>query len=225
MNEQDIGAVSPPWFKSRQLMLIVAILVLILVAPFLKGYVQLRLLLDISFSVVFITAVFTVSRKKKFLVLGIVLALPMIISLWSKYFLVSDSVVIWGRIFGIVFFGFAVVHMAQFIYRAQEVTKEVVFSAVAVYLILALMWTFIYTVLELLEPGSFNIPDNKIRESSQIFLYFSFVTITTLGYGDITPLTEKATSLAILEALIGQIYLVVVIAWLVGMFVSRKSRQ
>ena len=124
-----------------------------------------------------------------------------------------------------MFFGFAVVDIAQFIYRAQEVTKEVVFSAVAVYLILALMWTFIYTVLELLEPGSFNIPDNEIQESSQIFLYFSFVTITTLGYGDITPLTEKATSLAILEAVIGQIYLVVVVAWLVGMFVSRKSRQ
>ena len=55
-------------------------------------------------------------------------------------------------------------------------------------------------------------------------LYYSFVTLTTLGYGDITPLTEKAKSLTILEAFIGQVYFVVVLAWLVGMHVSRKSK-
>ncbi|MGD9259424.1 MAG: potassium channel family protein, partial [Desulfobacterales bacterium] len=56
------------------------------------------------------------------------------------------------------------------------------------------------------------------------FLYFSFVTITTLGYGDITPLTRKASSLVMLEAVTGQMYLVVVVAWLVGMHVSHRSK-
>ena len=56
------------------------------------------------------------------------------------------------------------------------------------------------------------------------FEYFSFITITTLGYGDITPLTNRASALTLLEAIIGQIYLVVLVAWLVGMYVSRKAR-
>ena len=56
------------------------------------------------------------------------------------------------------------------------------------------------------------------------FEYFSFVTITTLGYGDIIPLSNKASALALLEALIGQVYLVVLVAWLVGMHVSRRSK-
>jgi hypothetical protein len=55
-------------------------------------------------------------------------------------------------------------------------------------------------------------------------MYFSFVTITTLGYGDIAPLTDKASGLAIIEAFSGQIYLVVLVAWLVGMHVSKRSK-
>jgi hypothetical protein len=148
----------------------------------------------------------------------------MILSLWATYFVVSDAVFIVGRIFGILFFAFAIVQVSQFIFRATSVTKNVLLAAIVVYLLIALMWAFIYGLLEVLQPGSFNVPDGHILESKRLFLYFSFVTITTLGYGDITPLTEKATSFAILEAFVGQIYLVVVVAWLVGMFVSQKSK-
>ena len=79
-------------------------------------------------------------------------------------------------------------------------------------------------ILELVSPGSFSFPDKKSWGETMQFEYFSFVTITTLGYGDITPLTDKASALAMIEALVGQIYLVVLVAWLVGMHVSRKSR-
>ena len=53
---------------------------------------------------------------------------------------------------------------------------------------------------------------------------FSFITITTLGYGDMTPITDKATALALIEAVVGQIYMVVLVAWLVGMHVSQRSK-
>ena len=56
------------------------------------------------------------------------------------------------------------------------------------------------------------------------FEYFSFITITTLGYGDITPVTDKATALALIEAVVGQIYLVLLVAWLVGMHVSQRAK-
>jgi voltage-gated potassium channel Kch len=65
----------------------------------------------------------------------------------------------------------------------------------------------------------------KLQEAESIYLYFSLVTITTLGYGDITPIGPQAVSLAVLEAITGQIYLVVVVAWFVGLYVSRKSKQ
>jgi len=214
-----------PWFRSHFFYLIVAIMAMILFAPFLKEFIGLRFLLDIFFSVIFIAGIYAISHKKQTIVFAAVLALPMIISLWAKYFFVSDYVIIVGKLFGILFFGFAVVHISQFIFKAEDVTKDVLFAAIVVYLLLALMWTFIYALLELIQPGSFNIPDGLIKEASQLFLYYSFVTITTLGYGDITPVTEKAISFTVIEAIVGQIYLVVVVAWLVGMHVSKKNRS
>jgi hypothetical protein len=86
------------------------------------------------------------------------------------------------------------------------------------------MWAFIYTFLELVDPASFNIALNRSDGYLPVFQYYSFVTITTLGYGDITPITDVAKAFSVLEAVIGQLYLVVAVAWLVGMHVSTKSR-
>ena len=87
------------------------------------------------------------------------------------------------------------------------------------------MWAFVYTFLELVDPASFNIDLSQPQDGYLlVFQYFSFVTITTLGYGDITPVTEVAKAITVLEAVAGQLYLVVAVAWLVGMHVSSKSK-
>jgi hypothetical protein len=167
---------------------------------------------------------YAVSYDKRHVKLAGLLAVPMVLSLWAQYFVMSDLIFSVGRICGIMFFAFAIYQSARFILKSQDVTREVIFAAVVIYLLMALMWNFIYSLLQLYEPGSFDILDGHYRESRLFFLYYSFVTLTTLGYGDIIPLTEKARAFAILEAFIGQMYLVVVLAWLVGMHVSRKSR-
>jgi hypothetical protein len=119
--------------------------------------------------------------------------------------------------------------MLIFIYGHKEVTRDLIVGAAVVYLFMALMWTFIFVVVETLHPGSFNLPEGQDIEATRHFLYYSFVTLTTLGYGDITPITSLARSLCILEAVIGQLYLVVQVAWLVGVHVSQsmlnRSRQ
>jgi hypothetical protein len=105
-----------------------------------------------------------------------------------------------------------------------EVNREIIFAALLLYLLAGLMWAFVYTFLELVDPASFNIDLGHSKSPLFIFQYYSLVTITTLGYGDITPVTEVAKALSVLEAVVGQLYLVVAVAWLVGMHVSRKSR-
>ncbi len=117
------------------------------------------------------------------------------------------------------------IHCGRFIARSPQVTQDVIIAAVVVYLLMALMWSYAYALLAYYQPGAFSALEGLDRDSRQFFLYYSFVTLTTLGFGDITPLTEKAKSLTVLEAFIGQVYLVVVLAWLVGMHVSRKSKQ
>jgi hypothetical protein len=109
----------------------------------------------------------------------------------------------------------------QFIARSKTVTREVVYAAMLVYFLLAQLWALVYTFLDLIDPASFSLPGGQ--GDFLLFEYYSFVTLTTLGYGDITPLTKVAKAFSVLEAVVGQLYLVVVVAWFVGMHVSRKS--
>ena len=141
---------SQAWFKSVFFYLIAAILLQILVAPLLQPYIRLRILLDILSSITIIIAMFAASRNKHHIVLALILALPMIISLWANYLLVSDGVVVLGKFFGIAFLGFVIVQVSKFIYRSEAVTKDVIFAAIVVYLLMAVMWE-----LSLLAFGAF----------------------------------------------------------------------
>jgi hypothetical protein len=93
------------------------------------------------------------------------------------------------------------------------------------YLLAALMWAFVYTFLELIDPASFNIDMSRSQDYLLVFQYFSFVTLTTLGYGDITPVTEVAKAITVLEAVVGQLYLVVAVAWLVLGCMCQKNQS
>jgi voltage-gated potassium channel len=68
------------------------------------------------------------------------------------------------------------------------------------------------------------LPEGATQPRGEMSLYFSLVTITTVGYGDITPVTRVARAFANLEAVVGQLYLVILVSWLVGMYVSQKSK-
>lgn len=214
-----------PGFFSPFACLLSVILAMILTTPFLQDYIHLRFLLDVFYTAIFLTAMYVVVQEKRLVKLAAVFAVPMILSLWVRYFFPSDHIVSMGRVCGIIFFALAIYHCGRFIVRTQHVNRDVIIAAIVIYLLMALMWSYAYALLETYQPGSFSSQEGLVRESRQFFLYYSFVTITTLGFGDITPLTEKAKSLTILEAVIGQVYLVVVLAWLVGMHVSRQSKR
>jgi len=210
--------------ERRFLILLILILVAICLTPFLDHFIETRILMDIFLTVIFIFIIFAIRSKRTHVIIASILVLPLIISTWSIYFIESTHIGLLTRIFGALFFAYAVIIILQMVVRSTEVTRETIFAAIVAYLLIALMWAFLYMTLELVIPGSFARPEASIRAEMMHYEYFSFVTITTLGYGDITPLTNRASALVLLEALIGQIYLVVLVAWLVGMHVSRKAK-
>jgi hypothetical protein len=211
-------------YQRRFFILLVLILLTIGLTPFLDDFIQTRILMDVFLTIIFFAIIFAIKSKRSQVIISSILVLPLVASTWSFYFYHYNHISLLARIFGALFFGYAVVIILQIIARSTEVTKETIFAAVVAYLLIALMWGFLYMILESLIPGSFNFADKEIRSENMRFEYFTFVTITTLGYGDITPVTNKASVLVLLEALIGQIYLVVLVAWLVGMYVSRKAK-
>jgi voltage-gated potassium channel Kch len=97
----------------------------------------------------------------------------------------------------------------------KVVTADLVFCAISIYLLIGIGWAGIYTVVEGISPGSFT----GTSEGGDL-LYFSFVTLTTVGYGDVLPLSTLGKRLAIFEAAMGSIYMAVIVAMIVGRYMS-----
>jgi hypothetical protein len=213
------------YFRRRFFILFVSLLAFILVIPLVEGFVGIQMVWNIFLTGILLSGVHAVSEKKRNVYIASLLALPMLVYLWSAYFMESNRyVVIVGSLCGVLFFAYMIVNILGFIYRQEEVRRDLIAGAAVVYLLMAIMWTFIYRVIETAHPGSFTVSTNDVYERMR-FIYFSLVTITTLGYGDIVPQTSLASSLATLEAVVGQLYLVTTVAWLVGVRVTQRTQR
>lgn len=105
-----------------------------------------------------------------------------------------------------------------------EMNESRLVGAICVFLLLGIIWSFAYSLLELAVPGSFSGFDTGQDPGSESsWLYFSFVTLTTLGYGDITPESATARTLAFMQAVVGQFYIAVLVAGLVSAYISDKQ--
>ena len=131
-----------------------------------------------------------------------------------------------------LFFAFLVWNLLHDLYTGDRSTSERIFGALCAYVFIGLLFALIFAHLEYRNPGSFSVSNDLLAaqtagESSllPVFTYFSFVTMTTLGYGDISPVAEHARTLAWLEALLGQLYLAVMVAGFVALHISENMKK
>lgn len=127
----------------------------------------------------------------------------------------------WSLLSYVSFLGFCLLSTAlalRFILTHREIDLNHLMGAMSAYLLLGLIWAALFAILRLFDPGALANVDaapGQPGEAGQL-LYFSFVTLTTLGYGDVTPVTPLARYLALLEAVVGQLFVAVLIATLIG---------
>jgi hypothetical protein len=208
----------------RFLYLLIALLLYLTLSPFLRNLIALRILMDVVFSCVLIAGIYAVGRKKRRSIMAAALALPLFVSVWAGYVNRLPWLTLGGNFFGILFMGYTIFVLLSFIFEEQVVTRHTIFAAVVVYLLIGLMWALVFSIMETLNPGTLVAAQGRFKDQPHLFLYYSFVTLTTLGYGDITPVDPRAGVLAVLEAIIGQIYLAVLVARLVGMHISQSRK-
>jgi len=206
--------------------LLVALAVLLIAAPFLEELEGGRLLLSVLFSLVLLAAVFAVANRKRSLLIALVLAIPAITARWVSYFrpdLLHPSVFL---VCALLLLAFVIGHLLLFILRAPVVNVEVLCASIAVYLMLGLTWTVAYWLVDQVTPsGAFSFNTDRNVHSINGFngIYFSFITLSTVGYGDITPVSRAARWLAALEAMTGLLYVAVLIARLVSLYSRTNS--
>lgn len=161
------------------------------------------------------------------------LALAAIAERLSMFFSSNHQLSVFGSISWLLFFAFITWNELRAVLRQREVTSETISMSISVYLLLGLTWGFLYSLIYQLQPHAFSFPGTDVltaglptekKESVfPVLIYFSLTTLTTIGYGDITPVTMKARYAAIAEGIIGQFYLAILVARLVGMQMSQTA--
>lgn len=121
-----------------------------------------------------------------------------------------------------LFFIIVTIALVAHVAVAREVYGSTILCAINSYLLIGLTLSILFQIMDLFIPGSF-VQIETVEGSFSSFVYFGFVTLTTLGYGDITPTTALARSLASFTALFGQLYLVIIMALIIGKFLSGKK--
>ena len=181
------------------------------------------------FLLVMAVVLWTLSLPKAFFGLCVVLGLLGFgFSLWMELRAVSEAVSQVGELalLGVYtsFYGICLVVFLHRIFSEKMITADTIQGGIAVYFLSGLLWAFFYHILLLLDPTAISLPVHTSGEFSEL-IYFSFVTLTTLGYGEITPVSWMAQNLTLLEAVWGQTYLVVLVARLVGLHLSGAGKS
>jgi len=207
--------------EHRFLILLIAFIVYWVVAPLLDGMLKLRVASDILFSLNLLSAIHAAGTSIFQTLIAVALAIPVYYGVWEKYVDPFPDTTIFGPIFSVLFTAYVIVIFLKGIFKTPDVDLEVVSCAAVIYLFLGLLWGDLYFILEHVFPNSFTFAHDVDIHDYHLFNYFSFVTLSTLGYGEITPITRPAKSLASMEALVGQLYIALLIARLVAIYSSR----
>ena len=204
--------------------LLVLLLGMLVLSPLFEEFFKVRVFGELFFTAIFIYAAYSFSRSKALVAAAVSLAVPPIASFWLKPFFTGQWVEISGGLCGMAFIALIIAAILRNTFLQQDVSADIIAGAIVAYLLMAVMWSLLYNVLEAVHPGSFKFPEGATQPRGEMSVYFSLVTITTVGYGDITPVTRVARAFANLEAVVGQLYLVILVSWLVGMYVSARSK-
>jgi voltage-gated potassium channel Kch len=210
-----------------------ALLVVILFDALAPNALSRGLFADLTVAALLTAALLETVRSRHNAIWAAILGVPAIGVRFLAAF-TDDSVMKNSTILALtaVFVAFLVWNLLHDLARGDRPTSERVFGALCAYVFIGLLFALVFAHLEFRNPGSFAMSNPGLTASASseatlvpTFVYFSFVTMTTLGYGDITPVTEHARTLAWLEALIGQLYLAVMVAGFVAVHISKSMRD
>lgn len=198
-------------------LLLMALAALIVVSPFLDRRDE-SWLLGLLSGCILVTALYIIRGNRRHFLLAAALATAGIASNVLSLTTGIPSIAIIEGGLGLAFYSLATFVIFIDVIKARRVSADTLCGAVCVYLLLGASFGLVYYALELIQPGSFNLSGHlSVNDGLWAALhYYSYVTLTTVGYGDISPASSAARSVAIVEGIAGQLYLAVLVARMIG---------
>src|SRR5664279_573681 len=207
--------------------LLIALVLLFLVTPFVEGLPAGDLVEDALVTVVMVSAVLAIGARRRTLAIALLLVAPALVAKWANHVrpaLVPPEIFL---VAGGVFFVFVTGQLLHFILRAPRVDANVLCAGISGYLMLGLLWVPAYLLVARVTPppGAFVFtagPDGGHALDGFNAFYFSFITLATVGYGDVVPISKVARMLAMMEAITGVFYMAVLVSRLVAVYSSTQ---
>jgi len=213
--------------RSRRFAYLTKSLVLLILAyPYLEIEVVGQVVMTIITILVMVSLIIAVSDTRRSIIIALCLTIPWFVTLMINFplFEAERGIVVRKEIvFAVLLFLYTTITIFMHLLKSREVTSEILFASVCVYLLIGLTWAALYVFIDLIYPHSFIDVGDNLAITAPRFLFFSYITLTTVGYGTMNPVSDPARSLALLEAIIGQLYLAILVARLVGLHISKPK--
>jgi hypothetical protein len=220
------------WFQpanreSRSIVLLVSIVLFFTLAPILEGFATGGLFLILNLYITLVSATSELAEKRVLFWTAIPIAISSMVLLLASHYNQSWSMVFASQLVLALFLAMVSASLFSYLGRKGQITSDRILISVSLYFLLGLTWFALYNVINLLQPGSFaeaGTPLTGIPHWSTM-LYFSLVTLTTLGYGDILAIKPAARMVTTLEASSGVLYIAITVARLVGGQTPSSGRE
>jgi hypothetical protein len=212
-------------------LLIALVLYLFVLAPILQGFPALSLILRVAFTLVLFSACYAIAVDRRLFRASVSLAVLLAALGWIGELAAQPFLLRVTNLVAVAFLLLVALLLLKPVLGDPPVTLDKLFGAISIYLLLGLAWAEIFQFIDLTNPGSFALSGPLQIEfdrapfggASSIYVYYSFVTLTTTGYGDMSPVGPVARSMASLEAIVGPLYLAILIARLVSLMSTTNA--
>ena len=221
---------SPDVLKRNNLVLLTCLIILILFLPGISRDGR-YLLVDIILSLIIIASVSSLEFDKKTMKRLSYFGASALLLIWINKIVNYDIIKIISFIVLVCFFIYITLNMITHIAQRRKVTAVTILNAINSYLLMGLIGSFLFAMTEIVHHYILGYSTRAIQFATgsgsdfHDFIYFSFVTMTTLGYGDIIPISSLAKSITILVSISGQLYLAILVAMLVGKLLSNPDSK
>jgi hypothetical protein len=197
--------------------LLLSLIFLLLIVPAIEQSSMGAGLLRVGITAVLVSAAVATRRRKALLIVGLLFAGVAAPVSWMTMFFEQPALFLFSSILEGAFFVVMAVLILITVIRRHMATVHSIFGAITAYLLLGLAWAVVYWGIAVVDSSAFAMAGRvtEVRGFSQ-FVYFSFVTMSTLGYGDITPQSSAAQTLTWMQSVTGQFYIAVLVAWMVS---------
>ena len=206
----------------RNAALLVFLLLLVILSPSIEENLS-GFVFELIFDAILVAGVYSVGPSKHLWPFLVLTAVALAVR-WSQH-LSGVSALDTGALFvTVLWLVYTIALLVAHMFQRRDVSVDTILGSMVVYLLIAVAFTLTFEIIELQNPGSFSgLPDSSPTNRSDLsgaMMYFSLVCISTMGYGDIAPLSDIARPVAVLEGVTGQLYLAVMIARLVGLHIA-----